>query len=439
MDLFDFAGQAFRSRLRGELARWRDEGLIDEATASRIAARYAGEEPGVSVTALAVYILGAMLIGGGVISLVAWNWHALSTGARLGLAMAATVIAQWFAHRATLRGRHGLGQALLLLGSLLFGAALFVVARHFRQGIDWPSSLLLWTLGTAAAGLCYASAPNAIFALLLSVVWTGVEAGRGAHWITLVPLLQVAAFAPLATRSRSGPLYFAGALAIGITIGVASVPEQHSPGAVVASVLAWCLLLLSIALVRPREELLSRTSSAAALILAGIPIYTASFHDPAGALTVWPDEGQRFAFGWLWVVLPSAIAATALLVKARRRPLERPAALVAWFAIAVVIVALCLPKSRYVVATAANLGLVATAVTGVASSMRQLRRGPFWLGTLTLGVLIVSRFFEYQSNLLMKAVAFLLAGALALWAGARFERRMEREERGDRADGGVRS
>lgn len=435
MDLFDFAGQAFRSRLRGELARWREDGLIDASTADRIAARYAIDEPGVSITALAIYILGAMLIGGGVISLVAWNWHALSTGVRLGLALGATLLAQWFAHRATLRGRRGFGQALLLLGSLLFGAALFVVARHFRQGINWPSSLLLWTLGTAAAAICYASAPNAILALLLSVIWTGVEAARGAHWVTVVPLLQIAALAPLAIRTRSGPLYLAGALAIGITIGVATVPEQHSPGAVVASVLAWCLLLLSIALVRPREELLSRTSAAAALILAGIPIYAASFEGPGGALTVWPGTGQRFAFGWLWVVVPCVVAAAVLLLRSRQRPLERPAALTAWFAIAIVIAALCFPANRYGVAITANLGLVATAATGVASSMRQLRRGPFWLGTLTLGVLIVSRFFEYQSNLLMKAVAFLIAGGLALWAGARFERRVERGKVGARGAG----
>ena len=426
MDLFDFQGQAFRARLRGELARWREDGLIDERTSERIARRYDTEESGAKTTAAAVYILGVMLIGGGVISLVAWNWHALSTGARLAMTVGATAVAQWFAHRFLARGRRGIGDALLLLGTLLFGAALFVVARHFRQGIDWPVSLLLWTLGGAASAWIYAGVPTAIFALCVSVAWVGSETSSAPWWIPLMPLAQLALFGPLAWRARSGPLLFAGAVAVGITVGIAAVPEGRNAGAVVSAVLAWSLLLLSASVARPRESALSRTATGAGMLLAGLPIYFASFHEPGAALSLWNRDGH-LPLLWLWTAVPCLILAVMLALQSRGRPIERPASLVAAFGVLLVMASLWLPNNAYAVPIAANLALAGTAAAGIASSVQRLRRGPFWLGTMMLGILIVTRFFEYQSNLLLKALAFILCGALAIWGGNAFERRIGRE------------
>ena len=62
--------------------------IAERAAEETLAARYHLDEEGVSVATAAIYILGVLLIGGGVISLVAWNWEALGRFAKLALILA---------------------------------------------------------------------------------------------------------------------------------------------------------------------------------------------------------------------------------------------------------------------------------------------------------------------------------------------------------------
>ena len=47
----------------------------------------------------------------------------------------------------------------------------------------------------------------------------------------------------------------------------------------------------------------------------------------------------------------------------------------------------------------------------------------YWLGAAYLVIVVLSRFFEYETSQLMKSLAFLASGVLVLVAGAYFERR----------------
>ena len=93
MDLFGLGGRIFRARLKRELPRWRDDAIISATAEETLAARYHLDEEGVSVATAAIYILGVLLIGGGVISLVAWNWDALGRFAKLALIGSAMIAA----------------------------------------------------------------------------------------------------------------------------------------------------------------------------------------------------------------------------------------------------------------------------------------------------------------------------------------------------------
>ena len=85
--------RGFREGLRRELPAWRAEGLVTDEAARALAGRYelaAAETGGPSF--LAVYVLGALLVGAGVVSLVAWHWDAMGAAAKLatlGVAMVA--------------------------------------------------------------------------------------------------------------------------------------------------------------------------------------------------------------------------------------------------------------------------------------------------------------------------------------------------------------
>jgi hypothetical protein len=84
--------------------------------------------------------------------------------------------------------------------------------------------------------------------------------------------------------------------------------------------------------------------------------------------------------------------------------------------------------------TAAVLGNVAAlslAVGLIASSMALLDRRIFWPGVLLLVLLVVSRFFEYESNLMWKAAAFLVCGLGIIGGGLWFESYLRRRRAAD--------
>src|SRR5690554_5785218 len=79
---------SYRARLEQDLARWREQGWIDEAGLRGIRADLAQRGSGIDLsTSLAV--LGAVLIGFAAMSFVAANWQDMPRIARLGLLIAA--------------------------------------------------------------------------------------------------------------------------------------------------------------------------------------------------------------------------------------------------------------------------------------------------------------------------------------------------------------
>ena len=112
--------RAFRSELKAELPGWRADALVDDATAARLAERYRLDEPGLDGPGLLpVYVLGALLVGAGVVSLVAWNWSEMSKPTKLAVIVTAVV------------GAHLAGDALLFLPALLIGAGLLSAPLAF--------------------------------------------------------------------------------------------------------------------------------------------------------------------------------------------------------------------------------------------------------------------------------------------------------------------
>ena len=85
---------------------------------------------------------------------------------------------------------------------------------------------------------------------------------------------------------------------------------------------------------------------------------------------------------------------------------------------------MCAPRQTAFMPIAGNVALAVPAIVGVASSVRELERGGFWVSTLTLGLLVVTRFFEYDTNLGVKAAAFVGSGVAVILVGVAFEKRL---------------
>ncbi len=176
------ADQSFVEELERETRAWVSEGLVSAEQAAALRSRYAGaamrEEPrSRAVSALA--LIGAIAIGLGVIGFLAANWEAMSHGLRLALLSGA--IAASYAAAFHLRERTGsrprIGEALYLLGVILFGSALFLVGQMYNVEAHDPLALLIWGAGATATALVVRSRPVAWTALLILTGWVGFELG----------------------------------------------------------------------------------------------------------------------------------------------------------------------------------------------------------------------------------------------------------------------
>ncbi len=155
-----------------EISRWQKEGTIDTDLAQRLTAQYPlhASRPNVSQ---AVSIVGAVLVGLGAILFMAANWQEISVLVKLLAIFAAIHLSHFFGWRLSFEpgNRPKLGAALLLLGSIFYGAAIWLVAQIFNLDASFPAGVLLWGLGTLASATAATSVPLGCMAAILGGIW----------------------------------------------------------------------------------------------------------------------------------------------------------------------------------------------------------------------------------------------------------------------------
>jgi uncharacterized membrane protein len=182
----------FRDRIGDEISQWEKEGLVRPEQAQALRARY-GLLPGETVRTLhqsrlvhLLSVLGVILVGVGVILLVGANWEQIPRWVRLGLLIGATAAAYGGGYRLayTSKTYPKVGMALLLLGSLLWGASIFLVWQTFHlsgsgpgQG-DEAKALLYWFVGVLPLAYLLRSPLHLSLSLVVGTIWLMLVLGR---------------------------------------------------------------------------------------------------------------------------------------------------------------------------------------------------------------------------------------------------------------------
>ncbi len=184
----------FAKRLKSELPHWVDQGWVTPAGAQSIEEHVADRSGGDGFLVRALAILGVLLLGSGVFTFFAANWSELAKLTKLGLLLGGLWVCYGTAGRLLARGEYQkTAHALLLLGVLLFGANVMLVAQIYHIDAHYPNGVLLWAIGGLVTAWLLPSQSALVAAIALLILWTGMESqGFGQVHLWFLPLWAVA-------------------------------------------------------------------------------------------------------------------------------------------------------------------------------------------------------------------------------------------------------
>ncbi len=437
----------FRSTrwLLAELPGLEARGVIDGETAERLRLHYESSAEGVGRRlVLAVCgVFGALLIGGGVILLLAHNWEHLSRAARAAIALVPLVAAQVLAGWALIRKSESTawreGTATFLALSL--AAAMALVDQTYNTGGDLESFLWRWALLLAPLPWLLNSTTVAVI-FLSALSWWALAAKIGGSQVLLVWPLAAAVVPHLIhvlRTSRRGlrAANLQWALAIFLVVACGLVLEEWVPG---LWIVIYCGLFALMTVVgsatRGDNEALWRRPFEAVGVGASIIFWLILSFAEAWKNIGWNhiQTGRDFdpVASWLEVLmafaLPAAVGIASVLLLDRKRH----SLLFLWvFAVPVVVVVwplVAATDAEWIGAVAFNLVLFVAGVGTIAIGVRDHRLATINLGMLVVAVLVVVRFFDSHFGFVTRGLVFIAVGIGFLISNLYLSRRLEPPE-----------
>ncbi|MDX2271355.1 MAG: DUF2157 domain-containing protein [Cyanobacteriota bacterium] len=434
-----------------------------------------------------VMILGSLLVGLGIISFVAANWAAIPPAVRAIVALLLVVGLQgtgFYLWRGT---SPRLGTTLLLIGELALGGSIGLMAQWFQVSGALSGLFLAWGLGVLLLAVSLRHSPSGSLAvwLLLAAYISDFSVGLRENVLFhpgLVPWLVIGGVMPLAYWCRSRWIWVQSIilLMLALQTQVISLSNQsywnlwqnsayifsmtHLIG--LSGVWAWSLyhqrwlpwLYMRLRWQIPAEgegirdgELgLDFAPIAQGMALWGglILLYGWSFWEAWAVgdsyyssarflIDYWRDPTVNFPMGAeLISLLLLGIVVLALWIGNLRcllrqyqqadPPQRRLMQSQVWMGVGLLTLLVCLQGGGLYGLSVIfiNFALCGMGVSLMWQGLQLAQRWRFWLGLLTLTLAIITRFFEYDTGLLLKSLAFVTCGVGVIVAGINFERRL---------------
>jgi uncharacterized membrane protein len=173
----------FEKRLKEELELWLEEGIISRQQKERLLSRYqvleeADETAGPGRLITTVSMLGAVLIGAGIILFIASNWAEIPRWGKLFMIFSSmlTCYGLGFYLGYEKKSYPTVGGALIFLGSIIFGAGIFLIAQIYHITVHYPNGPLLWGLGILPLAYLFRYTNVMTLAIVDLLIWVGTEA-----------------------------------------------------------------------------------------------------------------------------------------------------------------------------------------------------------------------------------------------------------------------
>lgn len=401
------------------------QGVLSADAAEALRSHYGPVEEGrwrqIAVTLSGV--LGALLIGLGIIFVLGYNWSALGRSVRTALSLAPLLAAQglaaWVLWRSQPSAAWREGAAVMLALALVASVALIQQTYHVSS--DYDELLLPCLVLTLPVVYLLGSSAAAVLYLVGVLAWAGAADLKGtaslAVWLLAIPLAPHVWTAARADRYALRPVFLMWAVALwaGVALGFV-VGDVDDVISIVGFPALYAVMVLAGGVWFARgASMWRRPFETVGVAGVAVSAYVLTFRD------VW--NHLAYHDGELAPVLrdhPAAAALVAALVLAslalagaclwRRRP---------WRLVLGAAPALALLGAGVFYATRSasapawmfNAYVLALAAAALVTGFRQRRLALANLGVLLVAMLIVARFFDSEMGFLVKGIACIAAGA----------------------------
>ncbi len=137
----------FSGTNKKDLDRWVQKGLIDQQTAVRLQDELLSQAGGIGLGGV-LAILGALLLGAAVLTLIAANWGAFPRVGRVAFILILIWLSYFVGAWRERQGDSVFSQVAYLLGAITFGGGIALIGQMYHLSGDAASAALVWALGT---------------------------------------------------------------------------------------------------------------------------------------------------------------------------------------------------------------------------------------------------------------------------------------------------
>ena len=423
--------------LRDQLPGWVANGIIDNAQAGNIRGLYPAESAARPWAMIVFSGMGAVIAGLGVILLFAYNWEDMGKFTKLGIILGSLIIAHATGIQVFLRSERfrALGEAITIMGTMLFGAGIWLIAQIYHIQEHYPNAFLFWSLG--ALVLCWAmpSIAQAVMSAILLMIWACVEAAEFNGTMYAAPAIMLL-LGVMAYRNRSILLLCVLLATFAISTGFIAGAYEGGDGIVLN-------ILLSVVAIYVAAGLVGTCcggfpESAPVFHFFGFGTYLFLLYMltfPEGAeemLEIYITGKLTFSvYGPLSLSLLFVLAAWAMAV---RRFIPRPSRTESGdnrydLLLIPLVVMLCycctvfirdfsrLTLGEWAIAAPFNLVFLAHAGSMMARGCREGKAALTVTGSLLLIVLTAARYADLFESLLIRGMVFIVIGAILFGQG----------------------
>jgi uncharacterized membrane protein len=162
---------SYSSKVRQDIARWAQAGLIDGSTADMLARDIESRERKSLSFGFILAMMAALLFGAAILIFVAANWEAFPRLMRV--CMLFFVILAGYVGGAVLKTRDhaAFGEAAWIVAAAAFGGSIALIGQMYHLSGDEASAMVTWGAGTALAAAALRSNPLTVVAVGIADAW----------------------------------------------------------------------------------------------------------------------------------------------------------------------------------------------------------------------------------------------------------------------------